>query len=106
MYKWKKMLPYLAILAADFYLLPALIRNTGSAMIMMLAVIPLVCFACSLVYGIRNSFCIWYCVAAAAMFAPSIFIYYNAGAWFYAIIYGIVALLGNLTGAALHKIAG
>ncbi len=104
--RWKKMLPYLAVLAADFYLLPALMRDTGSAMVMLLMVIPLVCFACSLVYGIRNSFCIWYCVAAAVLFAPSVFIYYNASAWVYIIGYGVAALLGNLIGMAFHKKVG
>ena len=101
--KWKRMIPYLAVLAVDFYLLPALIRDTGSGMVMLLMVIPLVCFACSLVYGIRNSFCIWYCVIAAALFVPTIFIYYNASAWIYVVGYGIAALLGNLIGMAFHK---
>ena len=31
--KWKRMIPYLAVLAVDFYLLPALIRDTGSGMV-------------------------------------------------------------------------
>ena len=34
--KIKNMLPYLGILAVDFYLLPFLMRNTGAPMIIML----------------------------------------------------------------------
>ena len=41
----KPMAPYLAVLAADFYLLPLLIRGTGSAMLFLLAVMPLAVFA-------------------------------------------------------------
>ena len=41
----KPMAPYLAVLAADFYLLPLLIRGTGSAMLFLLAVMPLAAFA-------------------------------------------------------------
>ena len=40
----KPMAPYLAVLAADFYLLPLLIRGTGSAMLFLLAVMPLAAF--------------------------------------------------------------
>ena len=31
------------------------------------------------------------------------FIYYNISAWIYSLIYGIIALAGNLTGYLLRK---
>ena len=38
------LLPYLAVLTAVFYLLPLLMRDTGSAMFLMLCVMPLAAF--------------------------------------------------------------
>ena len=36
-----KIIPYITVLAADFYILPWLIRDTGAAMLLMLFGIPL-----------------------------------------------------------------
>ena len=47
------MLPYLLVLAADFYLLPLLMRDTGGAMVMMLCVMPVIAFVC----GMRGILC-------------------------------------------------
>ena len=46
------LLPYLAALAADFYLLPLLARDTGSAMLLMLIVMPLAAFLTGVAYGV------------------------------------------------------
>lgn len=43
-YKWKKISPYLVIIILNFYLLSLVIKDTGTAMIILLAVIPLICF--------------------------------------------------------------
>ena len=43
MEQFKKNAVFYVILALDFYGLPCLIRDTGSAMAMMLAVMPVVC---------------------------------------------------------------
>ena len=103
MEKTKKMLPYLIIIILDFYLLPLLIKDTGTAMMMMLIVIPLICFVCSGVYGIRNSFNLFYALIVAILFVPSIFIFYNSTAWVYVLEYGIVALAGNAIGMMFYK---
>lgn len=98
------MLPYLVVIAADFYLLPLLIRNTGWAMLLLLVVIPLVCLACSVVYGWRYSFHGLYPVIVAVLFMPTIFLFYNSTAWVYIVAYGIIALLGNLIGMVFFKV--
>lgn len=98
MKKAKKMLPYLTIIILDFYLLPSLIKDTGTAMMMLLVVIPLICFVCSVVYGIKNSFNPFYSLIVAILFVPSVFIFYNSTAWIYVLGYGIIALAGNIIG--------
>ena len=95
--------PYLLVIIIDFYILPLLIRDTGSAMIMLLIILPFICFASSVFYGIRHSFHLSYAFIVAILFLPSLFIYYNISAWIYSLIYGIIALAGNLTGYLLRK---
>lgn len=99
----KLVLPYLGVLLIDFYLLPLLIINTALAMIVLLIIVPLICFAVSLIYGLRRPFCWYYCVAVAILFVPSIFMYYNSSAWIYIIIYGVIALIGNVVGLFFAK---
>jgi hypothetical protein len=98
----KSMLPFLSVLLADYYLLPLLVRNTGVAIMMLLVIIPLICAGCSVVYGIKHSFDMIYVLIAAILFIPSIYIFYNSTAWFYVLAYSVVALIGNLVGAAFH----
>jgi hypothetical protein len=44
MEKFKKMFLYLLICAAAFYVLPLLGKDTGSFMLILLMLIPLICF--------------------------------------------------------------
>ena len=104
MEKYKKMIPYLLVNAADFYLLPLLIRDTGTAIVLMLGVMPFVFFFCSAFYGYRNAFHPLFAVFTAVLFAPSIFIFYNESAWVYVIGYGAAALVGNAAGFLLHRL--
>ena len=87
----------------DFYVIPRFIKDTGSAVIVMLMIIPLICLITSVFYGIRNGFDFWYILIAAIMFTPSIFMFYNSSAWVYVIGYAVIALLGNLIALPLRK---
>lgn len=104
MNKLRDMIPYLSVIMLDFYLLPFLIRDTGSAMLMLLVVVPLICFVCSLVYGIKNSFYLVYAIIVAILFIPTILIFYNSTAWVYIFGYGAIALVGNAIGMVFSKI--
>ena len=97
------MIPYLVVIALSFYLLPLLIKDTGTAMMMILVVIPLICFICSIFYGIKNSFNYLYAIIVAILFAPTIFIFYNYTAWVYIVGYGLIALIGNTIGMIINK---
>ncbi len=95
--------PYGAVLAADFYLLPLLMRDTGGAMLLMLAVMPLVALVTAVVCGLRHGFQPLLPLAAAVLFLPAVFLFYNPSAWVYAPFYGVVVLLGNLLGRAFSR---
>ena len=101
--KLKKNMVFYLLLLIDFYIVPWFIKNTGSAMIVMLVIIPLICLITSVFYGIRNGFNFWYILIVAIMFAPSIFIFYNSSAWVYVVGYAVIALLGNLIALPLRK---
>ena len=103
MKKLREMIPYLLVIILDFYLFPLLIRDTGSAMLILLMVIPLVCFICSLVYVIKNTFSLTYVIITTVLFIPSIPLFYNLTAWVYVMGYGVIALLGNAIGTLLGK---
>lgn len=103
--KFKRMLPYLFVIALAFYLLPAFGKDTGSFMVILLIAIPLVCFVAALLQGARWGFNVIFSIIVMTLFIPTIFIYYNSSAWIYAIIYALVALIGSaLGGFGLHKI--
>ena len=99
----KKNIIFYILLFIDFYIIPRFIKDTGSAVIVMLMIIPLICLITSVFYGIRNGFDFWYILIAAIMFTPSIFMFYNSSAWVYVVGYAVIALLGNLIALPLGK---
>ncbi len=101
--KLKKNIIFYILLIIDFYVIPWLIKDTGSAMIVMLMIIPLICLVTSIFYGIRNGFNFWYILIVAIIFIPSIFIFYNLSAWVYVVAYTVIALLGDLIALPLRK---
>lgn len=102
--KLMKMLPYLAIITAVFYLLPLVaMKDTGSAMFILLIIMPAVIFLCSMIYGVKNPINLLYPLFVAVLFLPTVFIYYNNSALPYAVAYCAVALVGSLFGRLFHK---
>ena len=101
--KLKKNIVFYLLLLIDFYIVPRFIKDTGSAMVIMLMIIPLICLVLSIFYGIKNGFNSWYIFIIAVMFAPSILIFYNDSAWVYIIGYVGIALLGNLIALPLRN---
>ena len=102
----KKIIPliiYFVALAIDFYLIPLLIMDTGTAMLFMLCVIPFIAFICSMIYGVRCGLNILLPVLAAIIFTPTLFIFYNSSAWVYIPAYAIITLIGNCVGRIFYK---
>ena len=92
---------YLIILFVTFYAIPLVISDTGSAIVILLFIIPFIVFICSVTYGINQGFSILFTVIVAALFAPTVFLHYNSSALIYIPIYFIISLVGNLFGGAL-----
>lgn len=103
MKKNKKLLPYLFIIIFSFYLLPLLIQDTGSAMFILIIVIPIICFIVSFIYGIKNSFNWQFSLLVMLIFVPTIFIFYNESASIYILVYGMISLTGNFIGSIFCK---
>lgn len=103
MEKLKEMLPYLLINLGIFYLLPTLMKDTGSAIIILLILMPLGCFLTSLAYGVKSSFSWPYPNFVMLIFIPSIFIFYNESAMVYVFVYGFISLLGSFVGDRVFR---
>lgn len=97
------LIPYMIILILNFYLLPLLATNTGMAMLIMLCIIPIITFCCSVAYGVRQGLNIYLLVAVVLLFAPTIFIYYNYTAWVYIIVYALISLVGTGIGRLFYQ---
>ena len=99
MEKSKKMVPYLVVNAVVFYLSPLLIVDTGSAMILLLIIVPAACLVTAVVFGARQAFWRLYPVAVAVLFLPTLLLFYNSTAAPYALWYGLTALVGMALGS-------
>ena len=98
MEKLRKMIPYLLINTLIFYLLPYLIKDTGSAMIILLVIVPVASFLVAYTYGYKISFSWIYPIFVMLIFTPTVFIFYNESATIYIFAYGIISLIGSFLG--------
>lgn len=94
-----EMVPFLAMTAAAFYLLPLVVKDTGSNMFVLLSVLPIVVLVCALLYGMKHGFHLLYAVIVGLLFLPTLLVFFNESALIYAGIYGLIALGSNATGA-------
>ena len=101
--KIKKNWIYYLIIFIAFYLVPILIKDTGSGMFILLIVIPLITLIISIIYGLRNTFDFIYPLIVAILFIPTLFIYYNTSALVYVIVYSMIAVIGELLGKTLQR---
>ena len=97
----KKLLPYLLKNLIAFYLLPLLMKDSGSAMIILMFAIPAITFVTAISCGKNTSFDLLYPILVMVIFAPSIFIFYNESATIYIFIYGAISLMGCFVGSKL-----
>ena len=101
--KIKKNWIYYLIIFIAFYLVPILIKDTGSGMFILLIVIPLITLITSIIYGLRNTFDFIYPLIVAILFLPTLFIYYDTSALVYVIAYSMIAVIGELLGKTLQR---
>ena len=98
----KKLLPYLMVNIICFYLLTLLMKDTGSAMFILLFVIPVITFLNAIMCGKKNSFDILYPLLVMVIFVPYVLIYMNESATIYIFIYGVISLMGCFVGSRLR----
>lgn len=98
----KKLLPYLMVNIICFYLLTLLMKDTGSAMFILLFVIPVITFVNAIICGKKNSFDILYPLLVMVIFVPYVLIYMNESATIYIFIYGAISLMGLIVGSRLR----
>ncbi len=91
----KKNVFYILIAAAFYVLPPFLLKNTGSAMILLLILFPVLTLAISFFHAAKNGFQWYFSVFVALIWLPLIFIYYNDSAAIYAGAYGILSFIGQ-----------
>ena len=101
--KIKKNWIYYLIIFIAFYLVPILIKDTGSGMFILLIVIPLITLITSIIYGLRNTFDFIYPLIVAILFIPTLFIYYNTSALVYVIAYSMIAVIVELLVKTLQR---
>lgn len=85
-----------------FYLLTLLMKDTGSAMFILLFAIPVITFVNAIICGKKNSFDILYPILVMVIFVPYVLIYMNESATIYIFIYGAISLMGLIVGSRLR----
>ena len=98
----KKMIPYLIVCAVAFFILPLFGNDTGSFIIILLILLPIVCFITSLLYSSRYEFNFLFSILVGIIFMPTIIIYYTSTACIYAIGYTVISLIGGLVGKNIN----
>lgn len=101
--KLLSLIPYVVILAINFYLLPLLSKNTGMAILTMLLIMPLITFLAALIYAYISGFSIFLPLVVVLLFLPSVFIFYNESAYVYIVVYGIISIIGDFIGHRFYK---
>ncbi|MDU2131343.1 hypothetical protein [Finegoldia magna] len=97
----KKLLPYLMVNVICFYLLTLLMKDTGSAMFILLFAIPVITFVNAILCGRKNSLDLLYPLLVMVIFVPYVFINMNESATIYIFIYGAISLIGCFVGSRL-----
>lgn len=97
----KKLLPYLMVNVICFYLLTLLMKDTGSAMFILLFAIPVITFVNAILCGRKNSFDFLYPLLVMVIFLPYVIMYMNESATIYIFIYGAISLMGCFVGSRL-----
>lgn len=94
----------LGLILAAFYLLPLLIRDTGSGMFILLIAVPSFCLVSGGVYGFLLGFKWYLPLLAALLFLPAVFLFFNSSALIYVPVFAVLTLIGNLSGWLLGKL--
>lgn len=101
--KLKEMVPYLIITLLFFCIIPIFIKDTGSGMVVLLLLNPLLVLVISTLYSKKEEFNIVFCILQSVLFIITILTILNLSALIYLIYYFIVSVIGSFIGNAIRK---
>lgn len=101
--KIKELWSFLLIMIISYYLLPLMVKDTGSGMVVLLVALPIISLICALIYGLKNGFQPLFSILLMVLFIPSVFLLYNSSAMIYAFLYGGLSFVGMFLGVQLAK---
>lgn len=99
---FKTQMLYLSPLAIAELAFPFLIRDTGTGMLLLLLVLPLLIFAASLMYGKKHGFSWSFSALVAFIWLPNL-AKLNTTAAVYILIFGVVSYIGQFVGALFGR---
>ena len=100
----KKFLPYLLINILSYLVLPLLIFDIGSAILILIITLPVILATTSFIYGYKEGqINFLYCIVTSFLFIIPIFLYMNSSALVYMIIYLLITTLFNFLGKIANK---
>lgn len=103
LFREHKTLVYALACLAQFGLLPLWIRGSGSAMVLMLIVLPAATILLAGLFGYFGGKCRYALLLPCAVFAATLFLFYNATAWVYIFVHGGLSLAGWSIGRRAGK---
>ncbi|MEG0077336.1 hypothetical protein [Anaerorhabdus sp.] len=102
--KLREYIPYLFAFVFTFYGCPLFIGDTGTAMLILLMVVPFFILIASIMFGMtKKRIDIPFLILLEVCFIPSIFIYMNSSALIYTVFYGVLCIIGQVIGYFLGK---
>lgn len=98
----KKYIPYIVI-ALIYYLMPTFLAiDTGSAIFILLLIIPSIVFLTAILFSKKQGFKWYFSVIVAILWLPNIIIL-NDSATIYAFIYAVISIFGQLLGMIIQN---
>ena len=101
MQRVKMILPYIIAMICGFYIVPPLLQERLGDTVLLLAVLPVFCLLCAIIYGWRHRISWLYPCVTALLFVPAVFLYFDMGALIYVAAYAVTTLAGCLIGSFL-----
>lgn len=99
-------LPFVIVMMMLFYGCPLFMKDTGSSIVVMLAVMPAGAFLCSFFCGLKKGFSILYLALVALSFIPEYWFFLHdwEALGFYLLMYTVIAVIGMFLGWGIARI--
>lgn len=101
--RMKEKMIYTLLLLFAYVLLGVLIDNTGSGMVILLVLMPLLTLLVSFFYGCKKGFDYMIPILTMLAFVPILYGFLNSSALIYLLVYGIISLLANYAGGLFGR---